>query len=53
MAVMRSAPLRSIVPRVILDGNMPGAMALTVMPYFPHSLARARVKLMTAPLLVL
>ena len=38
---------------VILLGKKPGQIELTVMLYLPHSAARARVKLMTAPLEVL
>ena len=49
----RSSPRRASVPRVIRLGKKPGASALTVMPWRPHSPASARVKLITAPLLVL
>src|SRR6184192_2125856 len=48
-----STPTASIVPFVILDGKKPGARALAVIPYRPQLPARARVKLTTAPLLVL
>ena len=49
----RSSPTAARVPAVILLGKKPGAMALTRIPRWPHSPARARVKLTTAPLLVL
>src|SRR5258708_6722831 len=39
--------------RLLAVRIMPGAMALTWMPWAAHSTARARVKLMTAPLLAL
>ena len=47
------SPMVCSVLAVILLGKKPGAMALTVMPCSPHSAASARVKLTTAPLLVL
>ena len=53
LAISLSTPRFSSVPRVILLGKKPGQMALTVMPYLPHSQASARVKLTTAPFEVL
>ena len=47
-----STPKCSKVPLVILLGKKPGASALTVMPWAPHSAAKVRVRLTTAPLLV-
>ena len=61
-AVESGSELGSWMPEAALDagqvvlfvlGKKPGAMALTVMPWRPHSQASARVKLTTAPLLVL
>src|SRR6266851_305114 len=40
-------------PRVIFEGKNPGQMAFTLMLYWPHSAANARVKLIAAALLVL
>ena len=40
-------------PFVIFEGKNPGASALTVMLYLPHSAASVRVKFTSAPLLVL
>jgi len=48
-----SSPTASMVPYVIFEGKKPGASALTVIPCRPQLPANARVKLTTAPLLVL
>ena len=47
------APTHGASPAVIRLGKKPGAIALTLMPCTPHSPASARVKLITAALLVL
>ena len=51
-AASLSTPMLAMMPLVILLGKKPGASALTVMPWAPHSPASVRVKLTTAPLLV-
>ncbi|MNO03239.1 hypothetical protein D3C81_2238810 [compost metagenome] len=48
-----SSPMLSISTVAILVLKKPGQIAFTLMPCTPHSAARARVKLMTAPLEVL
>src|SRR3981189_2554533 len=50
---MICSPERASVAAVILVGKKPGKMKLTVMLYSASVAARARVKLTTAPLLVL
>ena len=47
-----SSPITSSSPRDIFEGKKPGQSALTLISYFPHSAARARVKWSTAALLV-
>src|SRR4030081_3202285 len=51
--LMICSPERASVAAVILVGKKPGQMQLTVMLYSASVAARARVKLTTAPLLVL
>src|SRR5690242_16705401 len=48
-----ASPIMSMMPRVILVGKKPGAIALTPMLYCAHSTASERVKLITPALLVL
>src|SRR3954469_2428939 len=48
-----SSPVVPSVARVILDGKNPGQIAFTLMPWLPHSAARARVKLTSPPFVAL
>ena len=50
---MTASPMSSSKPADIFDGKNPGQIALTLMPYGPHSQARVRVKLMSAAFEVL
>src|SRR5262249_24489079 len=52
VCAITSSPITCRIPRDIFEGKNPGQRAFTLISYFPHSAASARVKWSTAALLV-